>query len=239
LKTRYLVLAGAFSALFLAFVVHSQTSTSFQIPPMKGYWNPVVGAGADYEIHTLGGPAKHVEWAIVGTESVEGKDGYWIEMSAPDGGGSSTGLVTKSLMLFDGRKLTMQKTVFQAPGRPPMEMALETPERRSGNSPVMDVRKDARDLGKETITTAAGSFACEHYRSSDGGDVWVSPQVSPFGVVKSQGKVNTMVLVKTIADAKDKITGTPQPFNPKEMMPQKLPQQQPPPQQQQPPSPRL
>jgi hypothetical protein len=46
----------------------------------------------------------------------------------------------------------------------------------------------------------------------------VSEKVSPFGVVKSQGKDTTMVLTKVVTDATDKITGTPQPFNPMMMM---------------------
>jgi hypothetical protein len=46
------------------------------------------------------------------------------------------------------------------------------------------------------------------------GDTWVSEKVSPYGVVRHQGKNTTMVLTKVVTDAKDKITGTPQPFNP-------------------------
>jgi hypothetical protein len=42
----------------------------------------------------------------------------------------------------------------------------------------------------------------------------VAPKAGPYGLVKFQGKDSTMVLTKVITDAKDKITGTPQPFNP-------------------------
>jgi hypothetical protein len=45
--------------------------------------------------------------------------------------------------------------------------------------------------------------------------------VSPIGLVKDQSKdkTRTTVLLKTYTDAKDKITGTPQPFNPMMMPP--------------------
>jgi hypothetical protein len=46
------------------------------------------------------------------------------------------------------------------------------------------------------------------------GDVWVAKQAGPYGLVKFQGKDTTMLLTKVITDGKDKITGTPQPFNP-------------------------
>jgi hypothetical protein len=86
-------------------------------------------------------------------------------------------------------------------------------------SPATDIRNSAEDVGSESITVPAGTFSCEHYRAKDGsGDTWVSPKVSPLGVVKHQGKDSTMVLTKVIADAKDKIVGTPQPFNPMMMM---------------------
>jgi hypothetical protein len=38
--------------------------------------------------------------------------------------------------------------------------------------------------------------------------------VSPWGLVKSQGKDSNMLLTRVITDAKSKITGPVQPFNP-------------------------
>ncbi|MGH9724447.1 MAG: hypothetical protein ACRD41_05215 [Candidatus Acidiferrales bacterium] len=42
----------------------------------------------------------------------------------------------------------------------------------------------------------------------------MNEKVRPYGLVKSQGKNSTVVLTRVITDAKDKITGTPVPFNP-------------------------
>jgi hypothetical protein len=64
------------------------------------------------------------------------------------------------------------------------------------------------------VTTPAGKFEAQHYRIKEGsGDPWVSEKVSPYGLIKHQGKDLSMVLIRLVSDAKDKITGTPAPFN--------------------------
>jgi hypothetical protein len=81
--------------------------------------------------------------------------------------------------------------------------------------PPSDVRTVGDLVGTESVTTPAGTFLCEHYHMKDGsGDTWVSSKVLPIAVVKHVDKDSTLMLVKTSSDAKDKITGTPQPFNP-------------------------
>jgi hypothetical protein len=58
-----------------------------------------------------------------------------------------------------------------------------------------------------------------HYRMKDCSfDVWVSDEVAPWGLVKTQGKESSMLLTKVIRDAKDHSTGTPKKFNPMDMM---------------------
>jgi len=85
----------------------------------------------------------------------------------------------------------------------------------SGQKQPADIRDRAEDLGSESVTTPAGTFTAEHYKMKDGsGDAWVTPKAGPWGLVKFQGKDTSMVLTKVITDAKDKIVGTPQPFNP-------------------------
>jgi hypothetical protein len=54
----------------------------------------------------------------------------------------------------------------------------------------------------------AGTSGREHYRLKGGSeDVWVSKDVKPYGLVKSQTKDSTMTLTKVLTDAKDKING--------------------------------
>jgi hypothetical protein len=103
---------------------------------------------------------------------------------------------------------------MQMGNRPPMEMPMQMMKSSAQKQPA-DIRDRAEDVGSETITTPAGTFTAEHYKMKDGsGDAWVAPKAGPYGLVKFQGKDTSMVLTKVITDAKDKITGTPVPFNP-------------------------
>ena len=186
-----------------------------------GIFNPVVGSGAAYDIQTSNGPKQSIEYAIVGKESVDGKDGFWIEWTTTAGG---MGEMVMKVLIVPGDTAAPQKVIMQMGDRPPMEMPAQGRAGNSASAPP-DIRNLAEDVGTESVTTPAGAFSCEHYRMKDGsGDTWVSSKVPPFGMVKHQGKDSTMVLTKVITDAKDKIVGTPQPFNPMMMM-QQPPQQ--------------
>lgn len=183
-----------------------------------GIFNPVVGSGAVYEITNPDGKKSSSEFAIVGKETVNGKDGYWMEYTVNMGSGD---MVVKTLIV-PGDASAVSRMIMQMPGRPPMDMT-QMAGRMNGSAQnaATDIRSSAEDVGSESVTVPAGTFTCEHYRMKDGsGDTWVSTKVAPFGVVKHQGKDSSMVLMKTVSDAKDKIIGTPQAFNPAMMMQQ-------------------
>jgi hypothetical protein len=198
-----------------------------QRPLPSGVFNPVVGSGAAYDIQSANGPKTSIEYAIVGKDSVNGKDGFWMEWTTT--AGPMGEMIMKVLIVPDGANTSTQRIIMQMDGRPPMEMPSQMGHMNGGGNATApsDVRNLAEDVGVEAITTPAGTFSCEHYRMKDGsGDTWVSQKVAPFGVVKHQGKDSSMILTKVITDAKDKITGTPQPFNPMMMMQQQSPPQQ-------------
>jgi hypothetical protein len=181
-------------------------------PQFAGVFNPKVGVGAAYEVQTQDGK-KNMEMAIVGKETVDGKDAYWWEMVMPDqrAGGE---MVFKTLLVMDGENTHASKIIMQFPNRPPMEMPAGMGRGDHSRVPA-DVRSDTEDLGNESVTVPAGTFTAEHYRAKDGSaDTWVAKNAGPYGLVKHQGKDTTMVLTKVYSDYKDKITGTPQPFNP-------------------------
>jgi hypothetical protein len=187
-----------------------------------GLFNPVVGAGAEYEMTTADGHKTTISYAIVGKEPMNGKDGVWMEWTTQTGAGSGQ-MVMKVLVAFDGSGTS--RVIMQMPGRPPMEMPAQMTGRMGTQAQPTDIRATAEDVGSESITVPAGTFTCEHYRMKDGsGDTWVSSKVNPLGVVKHQGRDSSMVLTKVITDAKDKIVGVPQPFNP--MMMQQAPPQE-------------
>ncbi|MGH9714381.1 MAG: hypothetical protein ACRD5M_13875 [Candidatus Acidiferrales bacterium] len=168
------------------------------------------------------GKKSEIEIAILGKESVDGKDAYWMQMAMSNSemGGE---MVMKHLFVLDGQETRTTKTIMQLPGHPPMEMPAQMMHRERASQPA-DVRTDAQDLGSETITVPAGSFTTEHYRTKDGSDIWIAKDVPPWGLVKSQSKDSSMVLMKVETSVKDKIVGTPQPFNP--MMMGQRPDQQ-------------
>jgi hypothetical protein len=184
-------------------------------PTMRGVWNPVVGAGAGYELTKKDGTKTSMEMAIVGKETVEGRDGYWFEVTISDTPMGT--MVMKTLTVRDDQNMIVSRMIMQWSNRPPMEMPSQMLKSRQEKQPA-DIRQLAEDVGSESVTTPAGTFSTTHYRMKDGsGDVWVADKAGPYGMVKFQGKDTSMVLTKVIPDAQDKITGTPVPFNPMAM----------------------
>jgi hypothetical protein len=212
------LLAIAFSLLVS---VGAYGQMGMRQPDISGFWNPTVGSGAAYEIQN-DQTKNQIEIAVVGKESVDGKDGFWMEYAGvvpqPNGQGDAE-FVSKVLMVLDGPNTEVRRMIMQMPGRPPMEMPMQMMQRGQNQQRQADVRKDAEDLGKESVTTPAGSFDCEHYKMKSGSDIWVSETVHPWGMVKMKNQTTEITLVKTITDAKDKITGEPQQFNPMQMAP--------------------
>jgi hypothetical protein len=210
--TRFGVIAAV--CLLLPMVASAQMFGRSQAPSWRGVWNPVVGAGGTYEVTKKDGTKTTMEMAIIGKESVDGKDGYWFEVTIP---GTEVGtMIMKSLTVRNDQDMTSTRMIMQMGDRPPMEMPSRVTQNRE-KQPA-DIRQLAEVVGPESVTTPAGTFATTHYKMKDGsGDVWVADKAGPFGMVKFIGKDNSMVLVKVESDAKDKITGTPVPFNPMAM----------------------
>ena len=209
---RFAVISAA--CLLLPMVASAQMFGRSQAPSWRGVWNPVVGAGGTYEVTRKDGTKTTMEMAIIGKESVDGKDGYWFEVTIP---GTELGtMIMKSLTVRNDQDMTSTRMIMQMGDRPPMEMPSRMTQNRE-KQPA-DIRQMAEEVGPESVTTPAGTFATTHYKMKDGsGDVWVADKAGPFGMVKFIGKDNSMVLVKVESDAKDKITGTPVPFNPMAM----------------------
>lgn len=224
------VIASCFLGLMFAAAASAQIGGGMmrQGPMPRGLFNPVVGSGARYEIQKGAGSDANekktvMEIDVVGKESVGGKDGYWLEtvMSATPMGD----VTMKMLAAPDGANITIAKMIMQMSGHPPMEMP--TQMGRIGEQNLgTDIRDKAEKVGSESVAVPAGTFTADHYRMKDGsGDFWLSEKVSPYGLIKGQSKDFNMVLTKVVTDAKDNITGTPVPFDPRLMMPGGRPQQ--------------
>lgn len=190
----------------------------FQKPAIAKFLKPVVGKGAQYEM-TFANPrsesSRSMEMGVLAKESVDGKEGYWMQIVMTNPKGEP--ILAKSLITKDD--FQTHKMIMQMPGKPAMEMPFNPSMAREQK--MEESMNEWHLLGTETITVPAGTFVCEHYRNeSKGSDFWASEKVSPFGMVKSVSKNETMVLTKLLNDVPDRIPGPVTKFDPHMMMQQ-------------------
>jgi hypothetical protein len=201
----------------------------FKRPSISKVFHPVVGKGAQYEtVSKRGGGTKTetTEMGVVGKESVEGKDAYWMQFASMEE--KDKPRVGKALITVDD--FQFQRMIIEVPGQGAMEMPMNM---NAKNRTKMDEHlNDWHSVGTETITVPAGTFSCEHWKNDkDGGDIWTSDKVTPFGMVKEVEKDRTMVLVKVLDNVPDRITGPVKKFDMQQMMQQMQQQRQQQPQQ--------
>jgi hypothetical protein len=201
----------ALMAMSLAQISAAQIQMGMSAPTISGVFNPVVGSGASYEM-LKNGKKMTMDVAIVDKES----GGYWMEVSSafsPDDARAAHmngTMYAKELLVRQGDDVVVQRIIVQMPGRPPMDMS-SMPHAMQSKESKADMRANAENMGTETITTPAGTFLCQHWRSKkDNNDYWISDKVSPWQLVKmTDENKNTITLTKLITDAKSHITGTP------------------------------
>ncbi|MBZ5659734.1 MAG: hypothetical protein LAO08_04945 [Acidobacteriia bacterium] len=216
MKTKQIVIL--LSMLALALPLGAQIV--LRVPVMSGIWHPVVGSGGAYEITAREGKKSQFEITVVGKEIVAGKAAFWVEMAASDtqSGGND---YMKYLIAPNDKGMVLANVIMQRSDEDPMKMDINMMAERGAAAGAIpsDIRAKANLVGTETVTVPAGIFKCKHFRAKDGSsDTWVSDKVAPYGVVKVQGKNDSIILIKVITDAKDHITGAPKEFDPTQMM---------------------
>jgi hypothetical protein len=196
----------------------------FKKPSISKAFHPVVGKGAQYETTSkTGGDAKihSMEIGIVGKENVGGKDGYWMQFVSADDKGQT--VVGKSLLTIDD--FQFHRMIIQPPGQGAMEMPMNMSAK--SRQKIDENMNDWHSVGTESITVPAGTFSCEHWKNDkNGGEVWTSDKVTPFGMVKEVGTNSSMVLVKVLDNVPDRITGPVKQFDMQQMMQQMQQQRQ-------------
>jgi hypothetical protein len=180
----------------------------FDSPVIRKYWNPIVGAGAVFEVTDAKGKKTTREYEILSVQTLEGKKAYWFEFAQEslDFKGKLRG---KSLIIPDGYEA--RKMILQFPEMAPMEMPVSLRPQAS------DAKETAKRVGSETIAVNGAKLECEHWRDATGTEVWLSSRVGPLKLVKGTVNGQTWTLVKTISTVKDAITGTVKPFDPDAM----------------------
>ncbi len=183
-----------------------------QTPQIPGVFKPVVGTGAQYQVTREG---KKMSWAVavVGKESVDGNDGYWLEMRME--GGEEGGMIMKSLTVTHDGQPEVKRMIMQTPGQPPMEFPIGMMMGMMGKRQKQAANEEAlgEKVGTEIVTVPAGTFTCDHYKSKHGdepADLWISAKVPPYGLIKMTSASSTMVLEKVLANETSRIKGEPQ-----------------------------
>lgn len=215
----------AFAIIGYAGSAHAQMGMDyFTRPAITKAFHPTVGKGGVYETTSnAGGEAKTstMEIGVVGKESVDGKDAFWIETSMTDPKGQPT--VGKTLMSMEG-DVKILRVIVQQAGQPAMEMPMMGGPHQSK---MNDSVNNWHSVGTESITVPAGTFSCEHWKNDkNGSELWTSDKVPSYGMVKEISKNHTMVLVKVLDNYQDKITGPVKKFDMQEMMQQMQQQRQ-------------
>jgi len=216
---RNIVVAGAL-CFGCAAAALAQMGMGMRPPQIPGEFKPVVGSGAQYQITTKQGNIE-MAVAVVGKETVDGADGYWMEQRML--GGKGAGMISKLLMVISGGQPGIKRMIVQMPPRPPMEMpvgmmgmmggmAKGAPKPEAGGGP----QGKGELVGTESVTVPAGTFECQHYRSQSAtgtADVWFTSKVAPYGLVKMTSAETSMTLEKVLEHETSQITGEPQKMN--------------------------
>ena len=187
----------------------------FKRPAITKVFRPVVGKGAVYlDTDKDGKDARTSEIAIVGKDSFEGKEGFWMQIYFIDSKGKA--FVGKSLITPGD--FQFHRMIIQPPGQQAMEMPMHMNAARKEH--MEENLNEWHSVGTESVTVPAGTFSCEHWRNDKThGDVWTSDKVIPFGMVKEiSGNGNTQVLSKILDNATDRITGPVRQFDMQQMM---------------------
>jgi hypothetical protein len=211
---RFALIAAASCMLIIsAAPVHAQVDLNFfKHSAVEKYLNPVVGKGAEYqsiEKESSGEKTRSTMIGIVGKDTFEGKDAFWMEVVS-----NSDGQSALAKMLITRDDFGFHKMIIQPTGQQAMEMPFN-PGKDAHQEKIEEKFKDWHSVGTEPVTVPAGTFVCEHlHNDKTNSDLWASDKVTPFGMIKQVDGKQTMVLMKLIPDFQDRITGPVKQFDP-------------------------
>jgi hypothetical protein len=180
---------------------------------IKDFKMPAVGAWAEYT-GTYKGKPTTMRYAVVGSESRDGKDLKWLELRTQE---EKPGKTMVYQMLTPGTPAEIgqvEDMVFKEGDKPAMKMNSMMVGMVRGqmqkSSILSNICEGVTPAGEESVEVPAGSFKTSKLHNAKyETDTWVSPKV-PFFMVKSVGKDYDLSLAKVGEDAKSSITETPQ-----------------------------
>jgi len=227
--------------VFPASVITAETEAPAEIPRLFGTFLPKDGAWSQYTVtEKQTGRKTLMRMSIVGKE-----DGsYWYEVINDEEGARN---IVKMLVKGDPNDPeNIQRLIMKSGNQPAQEMerdfvlmgrrmASHMFEQRSGipSSPATATALTNKKTGIGKVKVPAGTFSVTNHQIVDAnGKVYAefkfSKNIHPFGVVTSDTKNTSMVLLDHGTGAKSLITGTPAMMTQPPGMPQGMPRGMPP-----------
>ena len=177
------------------------------------YANPTVGHYAELQFTNTTGESMLIRFAVVGSEMLNGREHYWIEViSAPPVIGDN--VIVQMLVPhypFDHRDL--KAYIVKMPGAParkvPDDLLAQIGEQTQTGPSWRQLCGSTEDLGAERVTVEAGTFDTRHYRAGEHmeDEFWIADV--PFGMVKLIQSDSHMELVRHGSDARSSIKEKP------------------------------
>jgi hypothetical protein len=161
--------------------------------------DPKVGQWVLYEMRDAARGAKlTMRQSIVGKETMDGKDVYWLETDIMPRKGDR--MVTKILFKdYPSDPANILKIIEKLGDEPPREVPVPKLEERSPTAKTGRAEKvRGKEIGKETFNTRTGSVEARHFKVEDPAgtsEIWTSDKVGLSGVVRKVGPSGEMILI--------------------------------------------
>lgn len=155
-------------SLGLFTLLAASSTAQVDVPRFAGLWCPRTGSSAVYRVTDKLEEVESISLVVTGhfeiATTYAGLDQHTIVQRFRQSGGSAP---------------VLESVAAREPGLTARE--LPGGLLRGAGPPVLAVQV-GNPVGQETLVVPAGSYDCAHYKMGQA-DVWLSPRVSPYGIV--------------------------------------------------------
>jgi len=207
---RALIAAASIAA---AIVAPSRATAQPAGPCPEIYPDPVVGEYARVRFVSAEGDRSLIRFAVVGTDTADGGQHYWVEVVSEPPGMSGEVVVQMLIPFYPFDTQDIKGYIVQMPGAVPQRVPRQLLSQmlEASATPGTGWRQQcesARLTGTQQINVPAGSFRARHYEGAGEAEVWLADV--PFGIIKLVQPQGTMELVEYGTDARSSLSGEPE-----------------------------
>jgi hypothetical protein len=167
-----------------------------------------IGAFAEYQLTKWSlltgsaGPIRaYLKIVYLGPTMLLGEDVEWVQATARILGAVDKRVAFDFLVSADDTQALPLRTLMKEDGGALREISLALPQ----GTPDYDALDNPRDIREETVELSHGKYFCGHFRGSgdDGArvDLYLSPEVNPYGIVVMGYGDEGLTLIRKGADA--------------------------------------